>query len=403
MSAKKAFEGVLKLLPEPSSGRSNVLLGLSGGVDSAVAGKLLVEKGYQVNAAFLKVWNEDKDGAPCDEEEERRARQVAIELKLHDFSVYNRVTEYWNSVFTPFLDDYRTGKTPNADLACNRDIKFTLLSDESVKKKNDLFATGHYARILTRRDGIHLARGSDPVKDQSYFLSSVRKSALEKVLFPLGTLHKEQTRKISKWLGLPNWKSSRGMCFVGKRPMLSFLSQYLVPAPGSVLYYDDGRVLSTHQGEFHFHTVGQRIGLAGPGVNERTFIVEKRLYVEPGTKQTVCDVVVCQGGNHPALFCKQMVCDRIFESTPQSLLESSMTLTVQTGHGAEPQTARVELFHEDGEARLKLRFQKPIRRSAPGQAIVLYGADLCVGGGYLLSDDYERKTESVGLLQQGES
>mmetsp|Transcript_22472 Transcript_22472/g.90117 ORF Transcript_22472/g.90117 Transcript_22472/m.90117 type:complete len:339 (-) Transcript_22472:1724-2740(-) len=338
MSAKKAFEGVLKLLPEPSSGRSRVLLGLSGGVDSALAGKLLVERGYQVNAAFLKVWNEDKDGAPCDEEEERRSRQVAEQLKLHDFAVYNRVTEYWNSVFTPFLDDYRTGKTPNADLACNRDIKFTLLSDESVRKKNDLLATGHYASIFTRRDGIHLGRGSDRVKDQSYFLSSVRKSDLEKVLFPLGTLQKGQTREICKWLGIPSWKSSRGMCFIGKRPMFSFLSQYLVPAPGSVLSYDDGRVLLAHQGEFHFHTVGQRIGLAGPGVNERTFIVEKRLYVKPGTNQTVCDVVVCQGGNHPALFCKQMVCDRIFESTPQSLLESSMTLTAQTGHGAKPQT-----------------------------------------------------------------
>lgn len=238
--------------------RPRVVVGLSGGVDSAVAALLLQRQGYDVRAVFMKNWSEDDFGGPCPwAEDQASASAVADYLKI-PLQTWNFEAEYQQRVFKVMLHEYERGRTPNPDILCNREIKFSLFL-ERAKRIAPLIATGHYART---KDG-RLYKGIDRDKDQSYFLAAVSSVALKRTLFPIGSLKKPAVREIAKKAGLPNWDrpDSTGICFIGEKKMVTFLSRYIAASPGPI-ELSDGTVIGQHIG-LPFYTIGQRHGFSG--------------------------------------------------------------------------------------------------------------------------------------------
>ena len=245
--------------------RKKVVLGMSGGVDSSVAAILLKEQGYDVIGVFMKNWEEkDENGVCMAEEDYKDVIAVAEQLGIPYYSV-NFVKEYWDKVFTYFLDEYKKGRTPNPDVMCNKEIKFRAFLDYAMKIGSDYVATGHYARIVhEEKDGkikSTMLRGIDDNKDQTYFLCQLNQEQLEKVLFPLGEYTKPQIREIAEKYNLATAKKkdSTGICFIGERDFNKFLSQYL-PAKGGNIVNTQGKVLGHHNG-LMYYTIGQRKGI----------------------------------------------------------------------------------------------------------------------------------------------
>ncbi|MEW6168325.1 MAG: tRNA 2-thiouridine(34) synthase MnmA, partial [Pseudomonadota bacterium] len=246
--------------PVPSPDGHHVVVGLSGGVDSAVSAYLLKEQGLRVSGLFMVNWTEDEQGYCSAAEDFQDARRVCEELDipLHrvDFS-----REYRERVFARFLADYAAGKTPNPDMLCNREVKFQPFREYALRLGADFIATGHYARIEHAGDGPQLLRAADENKDQTYFLAAVERTQLSRVLFPIGALTKPQVRTIAQRAGLPvhQKKDSTGICFIGERAFRAFLARYLAPNPGPIVD-DAGREIGRHQG-LMYYTLGQRRGL----------------------------------------------------------------------------------------------------------------------------------------------
>ncbi|MDH3949164.1 MAG: tRNA 2-thiouridine(34) synthase MnmA, partial [Gammaproteobacteria bacterium] len=240
----------------------HVVVGLSGGVDSAVAAMQLIESGYRVTAVFMKNWEEDDSEEYCAAEEDLAvatevAKTLDIPLRTVNFS-----SEYWDRVFEHFLQEYKAGRTPNPDVMCNKEIKFKAFLEYAVGLGASRIATGHYARIEQRGDRFHLLRGIDDNKDQTYFLYTLGQAELSRSLFPLGNLEKPQVRLLAEQAGLPNYdrKDSTGICFIGERRFKEFLSRYLPAQPGEIRALDDETILGQHDG-LMYHTLGQRQGL----------------------------------------------------------------------------------------------------------------------------------------------
>jgi tRNA-specific 2-thiouridylase len=247
-----------------------VMVGLSGGVDSAVAALLLCRQGYRVEAVFMKNWDEDDAEAYCPAAEDLSdAQRVAdlLGIPLHRISF---ASEYWDDVFEIFLAEYRAGRTPNPDVLCNKEIKFRAFLDYALGRGADLIATGHYARLQRDAEAVHLLKGKDPDKDQSYFLYLLDQSQLARSLFPLGDLDKATVRRMAADAGLPNHakKDSTGICFIGERRFRTFLSRYFPAQPGEIRS-TAGKRLGTHGG-LMFHTIGQRQGLRIGGQSDST-------------------------------------------------------------------------------------------------------------------------------------
>ena len=281
-----------------------VVVGLSGGVDSAVTAWLLREQGYRVSGLFMVNWTEDEAGYCTSAEDFQSARAVAEELDipLHrvDFSA-----AYRQRVFDLFLAGYQAGKTPNPDLLCNREVKFQPFREHALRLGADWVATGHYARIEHGADGPRLLRAVDDNKDQTYFLAAVAREHFERVLFPLGGLSKPEVRALAQAAGLPNLarKDSTGICFIGEREFREFLGQYLQPQPG-VIEDDAGAVVGQHQG-LAFHTLGQRKGL---GVGGRKGAKELPWYVI--AKDSARNrLIVSQDSSHPQLMTRLIATD----------------------------------------------------------------------------------------------
>lgn len=235
--------------------RKTVMVGISGGVDSAVAVLLLQQQGYDVHGVFMKNWSEDDYGGPCPWEEDQASAQAVakhLEIKLE---TWNFESEYRDLVFKAMIHEYERGRTPNPDILCNREIKFSLFLNRALKTA-PLIATGHYARTSNGR----LYKAVDDDKDQSYFLAAITSKALEHTLFPLGDLKKPVVRNIAKEAGLPNWDrpDSTGICFIGEKKMIEFLSKYIPPNPGNIVL-SDGTIVGRHSG-LQFYTIGQRHG-----------------------------------------------------------------------------------------------------------------------------------------------
>jgi tRNA-uridine 2-sulfurtransferase len=352
-----------------------VMVGLSGGVDSAVAALLLLEQGCQVEALFMKNWEEDDSPEYCSaavDLEDATAVCEQLDIPLHTI---NFSAEYWDRVFEYFLAEYRAGRTPNPDVLCNREIKFRAFLDHALQQGADHIATGHYAQLGERDGRMELRKGADPDKDQSYFLHQLDQRALRHSLFPIGHLPKAEVRRLAAAAGFPNHakKDSTGICFIGERRFRDFLARYLPAQPGEIRSVE-GEWLGEHQG-LMYHTLGQRQGLGIGGVQgkgeEPWYVVDKDL------EHNI--LVVAQGQRHPALYHQGLSASQlhwISGSAPAAPFSCSARIRYRQ----QDQECVIERL--DGD-RCETRFAMPQRAITPGQSIVFYADEVCLGGGII--------------------
>jgi tRNA-specific 2-thiouridylase len=353
-----------------------IIVGISGGVDSSVAAYLLKETGHQVEGVFMKNWEGDDTETYCPATQDMADAQSVCDQLHIPLHMVNFADNYWERVFAYFLQEYRAGRTPNPDILCNKEIKFKTFLDYAKQRGADAIATGHYARTMEDSDGVKLRKGSDPLKDQSYFLYALTSNQLSQSLFPVGDLPKHQVRQIAKQLGLTTHakKDSTGICFIGERKFKAFLSDYLPAQPGKIESLD-GEVIGTHDG-LMFYTIGQRQGLQIGGKKGKA---ELPWYVA-GKDLTRNVLIVVQGDNHPALFKDSLVAGQIhWINSPPSL---PLAATAKTRYRQPDQVCRIELKAEN---LLHVEFEQPQRAVTPGQSIVFYQDDICLGGGIIES------------------
>ncbi len=345
-----------------------IVVGLSGGVDSAVAALLLKQQGYDVTGLFMKNWAEDDTESRCSAEEDLKAARavcarLGIELKTVNFSA-----EYWDRVFHYFLEEHKRGRTPNPDVLCNKEIKFKAFLEHALGLGADLIATGHYARAEHREGRQHLLKARDTQKDQTYFLYTLGQAQLKHALFPVGHLAKPEVRELARRAGLPNHdrKDSTGICFIGERDFKSFLARYLPAQPGDIRALT-GERLGRHDG-LMYYTLGQRHGLGLGGAGEAWYVARKD--VASNT------LYVVQGEHHPALFSSGLAADDLHwvAGSPPALPLRCMAKT----RYRQPDQDCVLVATADGVA---VSFDRPQRAITPGQAVVFYDGDECLGGG----------------------
>lgn len=351
-----------------------VIIGISGGVDSSVAAILLMKSGYEVEGLFMRNWdasiNNDIEGNPtlnnniCPQEQDYNDAKAVCDklgIKLHRIDF---VKEYWDYVFTYFLDELKKGRTPNPDVMCNKYIKFDYFIKEAKRLGADYIATGHYANI---KDG-QLVRAKDQNKDQTYFLSQLTKEQLENVLFPIGDLDKSEVRAIAKEYDLvtATKKDSTGICFIGERNFKQFLTNYLPNQPGDVVNIDTNEVVGKHTG-LMYYTIGQRRGLDIGGTKEKMFVVGKDL------KKNI--LYIALGEENPYLYSDSCIID---------------TLNFNCDLRPTLCTAKFRYRQEDHDVRLTYLNDKeilveydPIKSVTPGQACVFYDKEKCIGGGII--------------------
>ncbi|MEK7258164.1 MAG: tRNA 2-thiouridine(34) synthase MnmA, partial [Pseudomonadota bacterium] len=359
---------------------TRVIVGMSGGVDSSVAALLLIEQGYQVEGLFMKNWEEDDDTEYCTAKADLAdAESVCKTLGIH-LHTANFAAEYWDNVFEHFIQEYRAGRTPNPDILCNREIKFKAFLDYASELGADLIATGHYARRATRQtaNGAQtlLLKGLDNNKDQSYFLSAVNEAALERSLFPVGELGKPEVRDIAARHGFitHDKKDSTGICFIGERKFKDFLQRYLPATPG-VIETVDGEVVGQHHG-LMYHTYGQRQGLGIGGLQKHS---EAPWYVVGKDLQRNV-LLVAQGNDNPWLFSSALRATQVswINRLPPTL---PLSCTAKIRYRQADQACFVEHDGEqDGEQAVRVTFTAPQRAVTPGQTIVFYDGEVCLGG-----------------------
>ncbi|MGB4183999.1 MAG: tRNA 2-thiouridine(34) synthase MnmA [Caldicoprobacterales bacterium] len=351
--------------------KKRVILGMSGGVDSSVAAILLKEAGYEVIALFMKNWSEENEYGEClAAEDAEDARRVAGQLEIPFYTV-NFEKEYWDKVFTYFLDEYKKGRTPNPDVMCNQEIKFNAFLNYALQLDADYIAMGHYAQVEKREDGYYLIRGKDKNKDQSYFLSRIGQEALSKVLFPIGHLEKKEVRKIAQEHNLytAEKKDSTGICFIGERNNFNeFLDKFLLAKEGDIVD-TEGNIIGSHTGLIHY-TLGQRKGLGidgGLGTGEPWFVAGKDL------ENNV--LYVAQGENHPALYSVSLIGESPFWilGRPPKL---PLRCTANFRYRQKDIPVTVDIL-EDGN--LHIKYDNPVKAVTPGQAAVLYQDEVCLG------------------------
>lgn len=349
--------------------KTRVVVGMSGGVDSSVTAYLLKEQGYDVIGIFMKNWDDTDEFGVCTATEDyedviRVANQIGIPYYAVNFE-----KEYWDKVFTYFLDEYKLGRTPNPDVMCNKEIKFKAFLEHAESLGADFVATGHYARVETLDNEVKMLRGVDRNKDQTYFLNQLSQAQISKVMFPLGGMEKPEVRRIAEEAGLATAgkKDSTGICFIGERNFKQFLSEYLPAQPGDMKTLD-GKVMGKHDG-LMYHTIGQRHGLGIGGDGDPWFVVGKDL--------TNNVLFVEQGFHHDSLYSDSLVAtDMSFVSDRP--VEAVFHCTAKFRYRQEDVGVTVHLL--DGN-KAHVVFDEPARAVTPGQALVLYDGDVCLGGG----------------------
>lgn len=367
----------------PASGSSivpgqKVIVGMSGGVDSSVSALLLKQQGYQVEGLFMKNWDEDDGTEYCTAKADLADAEMVCErigIKLH---TANFAAEYWDNVFEHFLEEYKAGRTPNPDILCNREIKFKVFMEYARMLGGELIATGHYVRRADRDGHAYLLKGLDPNKDQSYFLHAVGEAEFAKSLFPVGELEKPEVRRIAEEHGLitHNKKDSTGICFIGERRFKDFLQQYLPAQPGQI-QTPDGKVIGEHMG-LMYHTIGQRQGLGIGGVkgaNEEPWFVAQ--------KDLARNVLVVVQGDHPLLYTNHLIAQQPhwINGNPPS---SSFTCKAKTRYRQPDQDCVVTQL---ANGTLDVSFEQSQRAITPGQSVVFYQGDICLGGAVIESTD----------------
>ena len=358
-------------LPDPASA-GTIIVGMSGGVDSAVAALLLVDSGYRVQGLFMSNWEDD--GYCTAAEDFQDARRVCDTLKIALHRA-NFAAEYKERVFAHFLSEYAAQRTPNPDVLCNREIKFGVCLDYMHRLGASFIATGHYARLQRSPAGVALLKAADLAKDQSYFLHGVAATALARTLFPIGHLHKDQVRKMAHAAGLPIYDKpdSTGICFIGERPFQEFLSRYLRTDPGPI-ETDAGRVVGEHRG-LSLYTLGQRSGL---GIGGRSGSAAAPWYVADKVAARNALIVV-QDANHPLLLSESFDVEAPHWLTAPESSDSAFSCGVKTRYRQADMECEVRLTAQG--ARVQLR--SAARAVTPGQYAVFYRGERCLGGGII--------------------
>jgi tRNA-specific 2-thiouridylase len=370
--------------------KARVIVGMSGGVDSSVAAWMLKAQGFEVIGLFMKNWEDDDTDEYCTSRADLVDAASVAEVIGIELEAVNFAGEYRERVFAQFLREYAAGRTPNPDVLCNSEIKFRAFLDHARKLSADWIATGHYARLRRSGERVELMKARDAAKDQSYFLHQLTQPQLAPVLFPLGDTTKREVRAIARREGIPTWakKDSTGICFIGERPFRDFLAKYLPRTPGPI-ETSDGRVVGRHQG-LAYYTLGQRQGLGVGGTRAAQdlpwFVAAK----EPNRNA----LVVVQGHEHPSLYRTVVEAQDMhwIAGTPPAA-ERLGQLGAKTRYRMPDATCRIELAHN---GRARATFDAPQWAPTPGQYLVLYDGDVCLGGGVIAGSsnaDVNRSTE----------
>jgi tRNA-specific 2-thiouridylase len=362
-------------MKHPTAIPNRVMVAMSGGVDSSVSALLLQQQGHAISGMFMKNWEEDDRFGACHAAEDvADAKAVAskLEIALHK---RNFAAEYWDNVFENFLDEYRAGRTPNPDILCNREIKFKTFLDHARELGAEFIATGHYVR-RDEQDGLHrLLRGLDTGKDQSYFLYTIGQEQLARTLFPVGELVKSEVRVLAQEAGflVHDKKDSTGICFIGERNFKEFLSEYIDGSPGDIRTVD-GQVLGRHEG-LMFHTLGQRQGLGIGGVrgfsDSPWYVLHKDIANN--------DLYVGQDHDHPWLLSRKLCAEQL-SWVSDCAPENGARLTAKVRYRQPDQACSIRSVNEHS---LELVFDQPQRAVTPGQSVVLYDGENCLGGGII--------------------
>jgi tRNA-specific 2-thiouridylase len=352
-----------------------IVVGMSGGVDSSVAALLLKRAGYEVVGLFMKNWEDDDDEEYCSTRQDLVDCASVAELIGIDLEVVNFSAQYKERVFSAFLAEYSAGRTPNPDVLCNAEIKFRAFLDHAMALGAQRIATGHYARLRASAGGFELLKALDASKDQSYFLHRLTQAQLARVVFPLGELKKTEVRRIAREAGLHNFakRDSTGICFIGERPFREFLGRYLPKEPGP-MRTPEGRVIGQHIG-LSFYTIGQRKGV---GIGGRKGSEGEPWYVA-GKDLERNELIVVQGHDHPLLLSQRV---------------SAQDLAWVSGAPPDPRlsySGKARYRQADAACRvmqrdpseLDVEFQAPQWAVTPGQSLVLYRDEVCLGGGVI--------------------
>lgn len=357
--------------------KTRVVVGMSGGVDSSVTALLLKEQGYDVVGIFMKNWDDTDENGFCSATEDYKdVALVADQIGIPYYSV-NFEKEYHDRVFSYFLEEYKKGRTPNPDVMCNKEIKFKAFLDYAMELGADYVATGHYARVEQDENGVtHLLRGKDGNKDQTYFLSQLSQEQLSKAMFPLGEIEKSEVRAIAEKANLATAKKkdSTGICFIGERDFKSFLMNY-IPANAGDMQTIDGEVVGQHAG-LMYYTIGQRKGLgiggSKDGSNDPWFVIGKDL------ERNV--LIVGQGYENKHLYATTLeASDFLF--TQEKEYPSEFRALAQFRYRQE--AVEVTVYLDETQTKARVEFDEEARAITPGQAIVLYDGDECLGGGII--------------------
>ena len=366
--------------------KQRVVVGLSGGVDSAVAAWLLKQQGHEVVGIFMKNWEDDDDSEYCSSNVDFVDAAAVADVIGIGLEHVNFAAEYKDRVFAEFLREYQAGRTPNPDVLCNAEIKFKAFLDHAMRLGAEKIATGHYARVRhNAQTGLHeLLKGLDPSKDQSYFLHRLNQAQLARTLFPVGELHKTEVRRIAVEIGLPNAKKkdSTGICFIGERPFREFLNRYLQTRPGPIKD-ERGRTIGRHVG-LSFYTLGQRQGLGIGGVKDKGaargggdhapwFVARKDM-----ASHTLYAV---QGHDHPWLLSHELAFDNASWIAGQA--PASGAYAAKTRYRQQDATCTLSAGPASGTHRL--HFADAQWAVTPGQSAVLYDGEVCLGGGVIAS------------------
>ena len=352
-----------------------IIVGVSGGVDSSVAALLLKQQGSEVTGVFMKNWEEDDTDDFCSAEDDIQDAQSICQSIGIDFKKINFAAEYWDHVFAYFLEEYRAGRTPNPDVLCNKEIKFKAFLDYAKHLGGNYIATGHYARKRTLKNGEYqLLKGLDHNKDQSYFLYTLGQEQLHYTLFPIGELEKKTVREIAEkhHLVTHNKKDSTGICFIGERKFKTFLKQYL-PAKAGEIHDENGIVIGKHDG-LMYYTIGQRQGLGIGGVKGRPeipwFAAQKDL------KNNI--LITVQGNNHPLLLRQELSALKLHWVKGEAP-STEFKCKAKARYRQADQACSVTI--ENNQA--QVIFDQPQRAITPGQSIVFYADEVCLGGGII--------------------
>ena len=362
--------------------KQRVVVGLSGGVDSAVSAYLLKQQGYEVIGIFMKNWEDDDNSEYCSSNIDFvDAASVADVLGI-EIEHVNFAAEYKDRVFAEFLREYQAGRTPNPDILCNAEIKFKAFLDHAMRLGAEKIATGHYARVrLNDATGKHeLLKGLDPLKDQSYFLHRLNQAQLSKTLFPVGELPKTEVRRIAAEIGLPNAKKkdSTGICFIGERPFRDFLNRYIAKEPGPIKD-PTGRTIGKHVG-LSFYTLGQRQGLGIGGIREKGAQKGGNEH-EPwfvARKDMANNILwVVQGHDHPWLLSPSLRAEDLSWVAGEAPQVTDIAAKTRYRQADAPCTLATDATG------ITLRFAEPQWAVTPGQSAVLYDGEVCLGGGVI--------------------